>query len=347
MIMKTTEAFIGNQLDEHFLSSQVICPVIENVPYPQSLLKTSQTVDSISFMEIVEAWNVDRIKILMKKLASQLMNVDPNLVAVLLIGSDARREKGPYSAFEFIVLSPNQNVAQYVRKKILDISCQSDCRGCQLTNCQHISTSNHDIEIKIRDDQYLSSYNGDPKHLWPDRILSSQIVYGSPKLLVEAREKVIQEVLRNPLAVKQVRQQKNRFLRTTETGRSSSNGNTIVHFDPITGIMYHDPNNYIRGPKYGPIRAVQTHLTIEQVNRGLVNLDPNTLNKLSFIYSDGHLGEIDTAALAKAYAQAQYYYHLLQAMYHEGNNKFIQFEIDPKIMVSISNTIIRALSSGN
>lgn len=307
----------------------LIRPVLTGISYPNEERQFDLSKSAHEFVRTIEIWNADRIKLIMTILKECLREVDPHKVAVLLIGSDGKREKGPYSPLEFVILSKDQAQAEYASSLIkkhstTDISFDVD------PEAQCLPDVDHDIEIKLITDnpetqQPLSGHYGNVRNSWPDRVLASQIVYGSPKIQEEAQAMVLKEYANITQVRERMRRTKKYFEKVSRTGTSNVKGNEVEHFNQRTGQLRFNPSEYARGLKYGPIRLVQLCLTLYQLEQQIPSVDPHIITRINQLLT----GQCDLEPTINSYAESLRSYHLQQLFWSNGHTEAAEYHIDP------------------
>jgi hypothetical protein len=281
--------------------------------YPLTCLENkSQHVDYNEFGREVEDWNVYRLTNLIMTLEKALSGIPKDKVSIIVVGSDARREKGPSSPFEFCILAESEDVAKYVLSVLSKkIKSANDLR-IGLPNV----TFDPEVEVKLlskNDPNYkVSGFHGNKNHIWADRVLSGQIVFGSPHLHYLAKEQVIHEYQTNSNVRSRIKKQLNSFISLAKTGTTSRSHNKIAHFNYDEGTVFFNPNEYIMGLKYPALRTVQQYLTRFELQNEITSSDPATSHKITNYIPDKNQAEI----LSESYNFALWTYHLQQYLYN-------------------------------
>lgn len=273
----------------------------------------------LEYMDSVERWNADRIMILMMVIHHHLQQFDPCSYSLLLVGSDARRENAPHSEFEFCIITDNDSIGIDIQKAILDHSC-ANRKAFSMYPSHRIPTSDAIIEIKnlnqprVDPSYVISGYNGNPEHIWPDRVLHSQLVWGNPDLLSQAKKQVLLELSSMPKLTQKLARQGKNFADIAESGVSRRKGKLQRHFSLDDEKIFFRPDEYVLGLKYSVIRLVQNILLTSQIQSRDVMDDGNTLYLLERLFS--HMTTL-YQDVAQAYAKSLHMYHLQQQKYYE------------------------------
>ncbi len=310
--------------------------------YPEYDLVTSPSeINPRSFAKSVETWNSSRIRILMKLASSCLNNIDPNTYALVLTGSDARREKGPYSPFELLVIASDKGVAEYIRSTIFTNLCKRNRRNLW-------NEIDPDIEIKIigkqrKHDEYISGYLGDKLHPWPDRVLAGQILAGNPDFLQEARLSTVDEFIHSSSIRRRIRRRLSGLIRIVETGGLRNEQTPRLHFDEE--ILYFNPDQYVLGFKHNIMRLIQVITTLRQLESedsitSRLAVDTNTINRLSELF--GSVAPSLLEATADAYALALWSYHVQQWRYqkYEQSSEAASLYLGKNLIKIVTSTVL-------
>jgi hypothetical protein len=261
-------------------------------------------------MDHNQRWLYERLRQTQEVLENAIPENLKKRCAVLVVGSDGRMENAPGS----ILLSPLEFC-------IIAI-CEEDAVAIdayikEQANAGHLLSVYAKAEYKILNQGNMSGYDGDPRRAWPDRVLDSAFLVGSFEVINEAYSKVFEEWVTNGKIRENVRHNFTTFLKTTQTGISRGK----QHFDRETGKILFDKEEYIRGLKYGPIRLLQSLLTIKQLNtqQRIAPLDTNTIAKLLTLYPDA-------TEVADAYREALFIYHTQQEQRSLGADGVVEVE---------------------
>lgn len=285
-------------------------------PYPKEAIDSPNIND---FAYLTEEWNSERVVNLMKKLAVLFRGYNSEKFAIVLTGSDARRESGPSKSFQLVVLCNEKKVGNEISRKLFK-------------NARHLSIEGETIEIKILgDDDSINYYERNHGNYWPCRILNTQLLFGSTSLLTKAREKIVSDFQHKKCLREDSRKNKRRFKKTTRDGKSKVESKQVEHFDQENGIINYQPDQYVRGLKYGPIRLLQYLLLEFQLNNLVINIDPNTVEKLIAL-----IGYREDVILAYLEALKSYHYQLVLA--EQGKSGIL--EVDPQFIKWITHTIL-------
>ncbi len=174
----------------------------------------------------------------------------------------------------------------------------------------------------------LSGYRGVSRRPWPDTILDGICILGEMGIFDAARRRVFEE-WEIPAIRKELKRNLIRFLGIAKSGCRKD----TRHFDLETGDLFFDPQRYVRGLKYGPIRAVQLLLTLRRLVNGFdadEGLRTGSIQKLAVLYPD----ETDVML---SYKKALGIYHHQQHMRCCGGTGHIR--VAPSELQSISETI--------
>ncbi len=293
--------------------------------YPKNI---SVTDNPEAFYDSVMRWNQIRLEAVSLVLEKKLTRFKHYAVAI--VGSDSRLEKGPYSPFEFIVISSCKETAEAVRKVILNNSCEHG--SPYTTRISHkIPVTDKRIETKIvhSAEHKLSYYQNNKRHVWPDRILSARFLCGDESIFLDAQAQVIDETIKdNRIRRKVVEEIKKRRSIVTK-GRVTQSSNP--HIDLETGRVFMDPDEYRMATKSGHMRLIQLTLTVMQIDAERAHLDPNVISRIN------EVGAI-AQETGQAYMQAMLWYHLAQELYVD-KKQSLHFEVDDELLHYISTVI--------
>ncbi len=247
-------------------------------------------------------------------------NINPEILsrtAILVVGSDGRLENAPdsisLSPMEFCTLGRRDEDFECI-EKVIKQGINEDI----LTDVMPI-IERKDLDKVDTDAAYvISGYGGSAKRAYPDRILDAAFLIGNSDLV----DKAYQQVFLEWKAVKEVRdalkQNYRNFGKTTLSGISRGKH----HFDLETGELFFDKEKNIRGLKYGPIRLMQSILTIRQLVKQQADgvLPSNTIQKLQTLYPD------ETEVIG-CYDQALVFYR--QQQHERAIGESGQIKVDP------------------
>lgn len=240
--------------------------------------------------------------------------------AVVLVGSDGKRERHSQSKTEFVILTERPDVheaAHILTDKLLEgefpihFELGPDGR----------------IEVKcLSDDACLSYAYGDPNRVYPDRSLNSTRVTGSEETFRKARVHVLAEMTSgNEISGRiqeRMREQLRQHRQTMRTGQYRG----VPVFSPEIAVQYYDEHPpYRYGFKMGFLRAVQRKLdllTVRMVesSRGTIDglaerLPVTTPDRIGFFTQSGMIPRDLEEPLCEAYLWFLREYHRIQERY--------------------------------
>lgn len=244
--------------------------------------------------------------------------------AIIVVGSDGKKEAESQSATEFVLLgfhpSPSFDM-DAIEKALSPVNIKS----------RPNFRSGFEIR-KVDGGGLLSCYNNDPGKVFPDRILNATLATGNQITYLEARHRLIDEIsgmgdeskrIRDKMA-DQLRQHK----KAIQTGVWW--GKTI--FNAETSTQFYDESEPVGtfGFKHSHLRAVQVGLnlfTARLINRGkldsldvAVSLPQSTSDKFDYFKK---LKLIEPGAVDKtrdAYLWFLREYHRVQRLYRDNGS---------------------------
>ncbi|MFT4312013.1 MAG: hypothetical protein ACMXYF_02190 [Candidatus Woesearchaeota archaeon] len=259
--------------------------------------------------------------------------------AIVVVGSDARREKGGVSPFEIEIVSENLLSGSCLESHLRDFS--------QKTLTEELFDSIRAIKVPGTEPMYVTRFKrgeaGQFKYYATSRILDARFVWGNMHLSDSLKEYFLTELQDATLKRKIYRRTQERWKyhqTTTKTGVSHFKGKKIKQFDTESGIAYYD-GNYENGFKQGPLRAVQFALGRDLVDffRNsdrpilgkkvfLESLSYNTVNRLFDLDVEGLLTLTDTELdeLTDSYKFFLWAYHSSQVNFSENGLKETPFD---------------------
>ncbi len=245
-----------------------------------------------------------------------------NEIALILTGSDGKRERHPQSKIGIIVLANTLVSPQELLKQIQE-------------GVQAIGDHSEEIEIKYLQTGNLSFYQQDLRRAYPDRILGSQFLVGNPDLFYQARLKVLQEMTDDDETGKRIREQMKKQLNSYRKSLLTGSYRNQTIFDDSRQYYFegHDWSLNRFGFKMGPLRAVQRKFdlllsrlikqrttTPEQL---AVTFPSNTAAKFKFLAEKGILPEGTAEAYSLAYPWFLREYHKVQEAFKNSPQKSV------------------------
>lgn len=238
--------------------------------------KKNNLEDLITTIENYPSLNMD-YKTYYEELKEYNQNIHKKLKTILqqtkeqticLVESDARLEKGYKSKIELVIINNKE-------------------REYNFNNYKEVISN---IEFKnLEDKTYL--FNNDPSKIFPSRIIDLKYLKGNIESFKQIKSKYVKEVQTDYKKLKKVlRDRKKNRIKTMMTGKEKFKKEEITHYNLETGACYYDGKTRL-GFKMGPIRAIQTYLTLKiteylkqtQDTEFLEKLPSNTEEKLEFL----------------------------------------------------------------
>ncbi len=267
-------------------------------------------------------------------------------ICLILPGSDGKKERHCQSKTEIIVLGS----VEYLLQKTRDILGSS-------TNQHSLSEGNIYAglpEIKLLSDgsnNYLSYTYGNPKSVYPDRILHSAFLLGDEELYRRAKLEVLEE-LKKPEIGKEMKHQLKSYRKAIETGFYRDQR----IFDTEKGVQYYEENDDPKllrlGFKQAFLRTVQRKLDLltrrgllsdqdlanEIKNRYLSGLS-NTLVRIKFLSALGLIPQEMVMPLIEAYYWFLQRYHEAQEQY-KNTREQVELPFDRKLFDKHRETVL-------
>lgn len=241
--------------------------------------------------------------------------------AIIVVGSDGKKEAESQSATEFVLLnlrsSPPFNMSAI--KKALSPA-----------NIKSRPNFRSGFEIrKVDGSGLLSYYDDDPGKVFPDRILNATLVTGNPFTYLEARRRLVDEISGIGYESKRIRDKMADQLRQHKKAMQTGVwwGKTI--FNTETSTQFYDESDPVGtfGFKHSHLRAVQVGLnlfTARLVNRGrlnspdvAVNLPQSTSDKFDYFKKLNLIDSKTAEETQGAYLWFLREYHRVQRLYRD------------------------------
>ena len=249
-------------------------------------------------------------------------------------GSDGRLEKSVMSKMELMLIHKDGFSADESTERIESI-----------LNGEFPGMVHDDKEAKNLDDpnQKVSGYRGSSSGvLYPTRVLDAIIVYGSPEVLAETKDRLSDEV-KTPFGrkvLKYVKGKKRDSARATRTGVTIFKRQATRHFDLDAGVSFYDEENngsQVTSFKQGPLRLVQYGLAEDFVKRArnqkerdipVSEMPANVVERLFYLQSESFTGLSfsETETLADCYQYFLWQYHKSQENLRLNDQVETQFE---------------------
>lgn len=252
-------------------------------------------------------------------------------VAFTTTGSDGRREKGPQSRVELLVIKSGDRMVGRAVRRVRDIITDATLRDVFGY-----------FEVKDLEQDNLSYFENDPQRVYPSRVIDASFLSGDFKILESARHKIFEEVtgiegnrIRNYVSTGR-RQSKN----TALTGKNTFRGRTVVHYDLESGIAYFGQKfegTAASGSfKYGPLRFVQyafienlvRHLQEKKNPKLLHRLPTNTVERFLFLESEEllNLSRQEVSDVVDSYKYFLWLFHLSQFNFRDIGSAKTEFD---------------------
>jgi hypothetical protein len=265
-------------------------------------------------------------------------------------GSDGRLEKGPQSKIEIVVIG-NGDYRDTSREATDFIQTQLDR-----------SLFHPDLEFKTLGELYITGYNGNLERAYPSRVSDSRFLYGNEPLLYDARKQLHSEIVLETVGrriLERMTSEMKRAKKVCEGGKGTFKKQEICHFDLDRGVAHYDcehTNSINRGSfKYGPLRLVQSGLTVDMIKRLrnnqvdldlLENMPTNIVDRLNFLETEGITGlsQEELADLTNSYKFFLHQYHLAQENWRV--HKKSETSFDKNSIRGRLTDIVRIVTSG-
>ncbi len=258
----------------------------------------------------------------LKDLIDNLPATLENKVAFVVVGSDGKEERHSQSKTELVFLYDplllykiDGHPSQFIRFREGSVIC-------------------NEIRPVEADGETLSFFNNSSQSIFPDRILNSIVVWGSPDIHLRARMQVIREMVGQDERGGRIRE----ALRKQISSYRQTLKNGFYRGLPVfkDGIQYYyeceDPKSLQLGFKMGPLRAVQRRLDILTVQtwqgsianlteENIYNLPTNTCDRIDFFLSLKLLDEGFASQLKEAYLWFLREYHRAQELYKNSDRR--------------------------
>lgn len=160
----------------------------------------------------------------------------------MMVGSDARLEKGIGSSIELILLKkekPKENGFKEIKKQYFEIN-----------------------EIKTIDDNVFQFVNN--KKFFPTRAIDSRYCGGDYNLYSIYKEKMLYEIKEDWKNLKEdLRNKIRNYKKIMLTGKNKFKGKEIIHYDLEEGTTYCNKESFELSFKIGPLRYIQTKIAYE------------------------------------------------------------------------------------
>jgi len=296
----------------------VLPPVIiaqmdnDHITAIDQILGTSQVLSTSSvttYHEAIKLRNRLRIDTAAKILLDNMASTPE--VSVIVAGSDGKLEKGPfldrdYSPLELIIICCEAQLGTHLRDQLLLLADQGI-----------LPATDNRIEVKVlAGSEKISGYEGNTHRAWPDRLINVRKVFGRNEVYDQAISQVQSEWKEEGDVRKSVRNYLSQFMKTCETGGSRGR----KHFDTTTGEIFFDPQSYVLGLKYGPIRALQVFSTMHELNKGIQGkIESNTSDKIAILFPCN-------SEVIESYQMALRIYHWQQYRAKLGENAEIKLQ---------------------
>ncbi|MEO6508532.1 MAG: hypothetical protein ABIO02_01135 [Patescibacteria group bacterium] len=252
--------------------------------------------------------------------------------AVIVVGSDAKFEKHPQSRPELVILS-NTNAQPNILQTTYDVM---HGKGKYL---ESFDTNKGDIEVKAVDYEVLSYAYGNPRAVYPDRILNAVVVAGDTNIYQHAREKVLKEMSGTGPTSKRIREyikkQQQFYGRATNTGTVSNR--PIFTLNPAQQFYDIRPEIYTLGFQISYLRTVQRYidrLTESSIRKGKLelvetskNMHTPTVDRIEYLHKMGIIPE--QYSLQESYLWFLQQYNYAQEIYmRSGETAVVAFGED-------------------
>lgn len=279
----------------------------------------------VEYRDHIVAFN----KVIHDAIAQDLGGILDNLgddYAIATTGSDARLEKGPVSVIEFMLFNESRRPNHEVMRRVQEY----------IWNDTELRVFDDNIEVKALDHDkmyrcVLQTDEGTVSLISPNRTLDAAFIYGNPRLFVEAKNKLVDELTgpEGKPVLEKIKDRTKEHRKTTLSGEQRYKGELLQHYDPNTGVAFYNPDEKIWSFKQGPMRAVQYALvrdSIRSIREGctpeeVLSLPTNTITKLNSIEVQGYsaLSRDAMSELTDCYKFFLWAYHASQDHYNKTN----------------------------
>ncbi|MEI7604549.1 MAG: hypothetical protein WCJ19_06045, partial [bacterium] len=186
---------------------------------------------------------------------------------IVAVGSDSRHENFRRSPLEFIVLT-NKEFYLILKEKLTKI----------------VTNNIGDIEVKNPNLGLLSEFSSDikkgsHKSFWPIRLLDGYFLWGNSELFQSSRFRILNEYRTRPEIRKNMIERIKEEIAVTRSGITRR----TTQFNREEGIIFYNPKYNSYGLKYGPLRLFQESIQLIQLDTGISDLSPRTIDKMQYL----------------------------------------------------------------
>jgi hypothetical protein len=257
-------------------------------------------------------------------------------IAVVTLGSDARREKDPASLLDLLILTnaPEGNQLILPLEPRLYEGLSTLSLDWTLFNS---------FERKNLSTEPASTVKGEDSSIFPCRTVDGTYLAGDESLVVDLKSKLYTELISSPFGkkiLKAVKSRKGEYRRLMNSGSQIFKGHPLQHFDLDEGLAYDDPDVNVASFKYGPLRFIQTVLLehmLQHVRRNkrqdiILDVPSGTKDKLFYFQLNGltDLSQDQIEELADSYNYFLWLYHMVKVDDAEAVS-FDKFEVRERI----------------
>ena len=256
--------------------------------------------------------------------------------AIVLVGSDGKRERHSQSRTEFVILTEKQDLSrtsQVLTNKLLSkefpIHYELGPDGF--------------IEVKcLADEMPLSYAYADPNRVYPDRTLNITRVAGNSDITHKARRIALEEMSLNSQISGRIQERMKEQLRQYRQTMKTGSYRNVPVFSVEHAVQYYDEHAPLRfGFKMGFLRAVQRKLdliTANMVREGSSSIDAlaqvfpvTTVDRIGFFARYGIIPHNLEDPLCEAYLWFLREYHRAQESYKR-NQRAVETPFDSSLM---------------
>ena len=266
------------------------------------------------------------------------VGVGQSPVAVVAVGSDGKLERHPQSQTELILLK--QATVPSIKAQFTSLAqSPSNIFRNELMYARDGQTFEYDVDGPTP----LCRVYGNPNAQYPDNLLNSSFVAGSPDVYYQMRRRLLIEMTTQDSLGKSIRDDMKEQLSAYRRCLRSGVYRQAQVIDPYKGIQYYheDPNHKTTalGLKMPFLRTIQRKLdliTTQAIQKGLIDLNDvavncptNTADRIRYL-QDRRILSPDTDSIIEAYQWALRHYHNAQETYRT-QQKPIEVYFDPTV----------------
>lgn len=227
----------------------------------------------------------------------------------MMVGSDARLERGIGSPIELILLKkekPKENVFKEIKRQYFEIN-----------------------EIKTIDDTVFQFVNN--KKLFPTRAIDSRYCGGDYSFYPRYKEKMLYELKENWKTLKEDLKNKIRnYKKIMLTGKNKFKGKEIIHYDLEEGVTYCNKENFELSFKIGPLRYIQTKIAYETLKYfkekpsllEAIKIPRNIIHRIEYFKPISKKNNFELDEVEDDYKYFLNLYHLCEISYIKNKRNF-------------------------